>query len=252
MTNQEIIDQIRISGYPMDLLDPEIAGAIESVLRDLRAAWPLEQYGSFTTVQDQQVYDLFNPVVDSALQQGVLPGGLRVIELVSLGGAGCGDLDVFGITPLLQAASFGSYMIPFNGQAFLPGDYILWDSFWTGYVSRFGTFWFETVESRPGSPIRIAPTPQTDHMLLVRYTRFRTDAQLREDDPSMFLAFVEASCCDVLANKYAATAGMKWEQTQDSGKSLQYWVERGDKFKEEGRCFLDMHKFEHTNPALRS
>src|SRR3954468_15497710 len=130
MTNGEIVTAIRARGYPADpyLTDAEITEGINGALRDLKYEYLFETVGQFTTVAPQAVYDLFNPVVVTATQQGALAGGVWLREAFWSPVAGIGDVDVFGITPWLQGMNImpGSFDYSFR----TPSDLVMFEQQW--------------------------------------------------------------------------------------------------------------------------
>ena len=207
MTNQEIIASIRLSGFPDNLLDAEIEEAIRFVLREIKFEYPAVVLGTFTTVACQQVYDLFNPVPFVATSQGVFPAGLRALELLSPGSGGSFDTYVFSIIPLIQGGSY-SFGLGLQGSFHTPGDWVLWDSAIAAWAHRFAPGLFEHVSDLPGAAIKVYPVPQTACQALLRFTRPRTEAEIRGEDEAWFLRLVEARCCRTLAGKLSLCAGM--------------------------------------------
>ena len=253
MTDAEVIATVRLRGYPDNLLDAEIADEAASVLREVRTDYPLQTYGSFQTVAGQMIYDLFNPTSVPAIQQGVLPGGLRVLEMIGSPGTITSESDVFGLAPLLQAGVFDFGLTPFTRYSFgTPGDLTLWESNWYDFVRRYGTLFWEPVESRLGGSIRIMPKPESVRTVLVHYTKYRTEDQIRNDDPVMFLDFVESGLCERVANKFSASAGIRIGETSDSGKTRDHWMEQAKNHYDLAVRALERHGFEDISASIRS
>lgn len=230
MTNPQIIASIQNMGYPPTLISStEITEGINRALLDLQYQYPLQTYGMFTSVAFQQVYDLFNPVVNTATQQGVLPGGLRVLNLVWSPVSTGQSLDVFGIAPFLQGLTIAPGEITtYSFQT--PTDFWMWDLNWNEFVKRFGPQGFEQVNNAPGSPIRVYPTPKDNGLFMfVEYTMYRTVNNLQNEDEAWFLKFVEAQCCYTLHRKMNNVAGTRIGDLGHDGKSALYWKVEGDR-----------------------
>lgn len=251
MTDAEIRASIRNLGYPDDLLDAEINEGIAWALRRVKYEYPLMVMGSFTTVANQQVYDLFNPVRNAATQQGLFPEGLWVYEVVWNTANVTGDLNVFGLIPLLQGLSFYPSSIHRN-TFYTPGDWVIWDSNWSAFMKRFAPMDFEHTESRYAAPLRIYPKPTCAQQVLVRFTRFRTTAELQQEDEDWFFRFVEVNVCRTLANKFSLSAGTKVGEVGDSGGTVKYWQQLAREKQEEAWLMLDKHRRVELHPASRS
>jgi hypothetical protein len=239
MIDADIITSLRSRGYPSSpsLTDAEITEAIASARRDLKKKLPLLTYGTFTTRADQQVYDLFSSTVVAATQQGALPGGLQVIEMLWCSGGLLSD-NLFGIAPYLQNLSlFGAGEITEN-SFHTPGDWIIFDSNWAALTKRFGTLRWEQVASNPGAPVRLFPVPCEETTVFVRYTKARSDSEMQALDESTFLKFVEGEVCDTLANKLTSTAGTTVGRLRDEGKRAAIWTAKAIRLKEQAEKML--------------
>lgn len=253
MTNQQIIDAIRARGYPDDLTDAMIVESINGVLRDVKYDYPIETFGTFTTVVDQQLYDLFSATVNTTIQQGVLPGGLRVLEIIGGPLTGDSSLDVFGMAPWLQAYGDAAGAGTVNLFSFTnPGDFTLWEENWSSWIRRFGTYNFMPVDSLPGSAIRVMPKPTEVKTLLVRYTKARTSTDLQSQDESWFLWYVEAQCCRTLANLFSVVAGVKIAENADQGKTHAHFVEMANLLDAKANSLFEKHRFENLGLGIRS
>jgi len=235
MDDTSIIAAIRKKGYPSapSLADDEITEAIQEILRQLKPQYPLETYGLFTAVGGQQVYDLFNSVLDASTQQGVFPGGLRAIEIVWSPGGLASTQSVFGIAPFLQ----GMTMLPGGLSVYTfatPNDWWMWDANWASFVNRFGAQPFEHVNNLPGSPVRLFPVPGGSEKVFVRYQAARTEAQLRADDEDWFLTLVQSECAYTIHRKLNAVAGTRIGTLAQDGKSALYWKTEGDRLAKKG------------------
>lgn len=253
MSNEEITDSIRLKGYPDDLADNEIGEAIKHTLRELRAEYPLILYGSFLTVKDQFIYDLFNPVLNIATQQGVFPGGMRAHDLVWTGsGLGVSDLNVFGLAPWLQSFSIvpGGFT---RNTFYTPGDWTIWDSNWSALMERFSPMDWEHTESRYGSPIRLYSGPGIDagKHVLIRFSKVRTLEDLQNEDSSWFLMMVEAQCCTTLANKFSCAAGVEFQGVKDTGILRAHWETQARRKYEEAWRTFEKRKIEGVSASRR-
>jgi hypothetical protein len=252
MTNEQIIEAIREGGYPDNLLDSEIVGAVKYVLRDLKFEYPVMLGGFFDLVPCQQVYDLFNTVPDAATSQGVFPGGLRAYELVWTNNLSGDNLSVFGLAPILQGGA-PILGLPSTWSFYTPGDWVLWDQDWAALIHRFSPGEFEHLDNRPGSPIRVFPVPQGACRAFVRFTKPRTEAELRDEDESWFLKLVEARCCRVLARTFSLCAGITFaEALRDDGKLLRHWEQEAKDLEEQGWELFNARRHEGVWPAQRS
>jgi len=253
MDNIMIIAAIRNKGYPASpsLLDAEITEAINEVLRQLASRYPVETYGYFTAVGGQQVYDLFNAVLDASTQQGVFAGGLRTVEVVwSPSGLSSND-SVFGIAPFLQ----GMTVVPggFSVYTFAtPNDWWMWDANWSSFVNRFGAKPFDQVTNLPGSPIRVFPVPSGGETVYVKYVRPRTETELRADDDDWFLVLVQAECAFTLARKLFSVAGTRIGQLAQDGKSALYWKTEGDRLTKRGWETFEARRYTTGSAVQRS
>jgi len=238
MTLEEITIAIRASGYPDDLTDTEIMGAIDRATRDLKDFYPLETYGVFETVSGQQVYDLFNETVVSATRQGALTPGNRVLAVYGEDCSSGTSVDLFGLWPWLATTDFTGSSL-FNLHT--PGDWKRWDTNIASARERFSTLRFEHTTNLKGSPIRLFPTPCEVRDVLVIYTKDRDDETLREESPSNFLMWVEANCCFILARKFSLAAGTKIGDSADQGKTMAYWQDEGKRLLEDAQAgFRDL------------
>lgn len=244
---------IREMGYPADpiLTDNEILQAVTNATTDLTFEYPLQTYGAFTTVNNQQVYDLFNPVPNLATQQGVLPGGLRVLDIVWSPVQTGQSLDVFGIAPFLQGLTIAPGEITtYSFQT--PTDFWMWDLNWNSFVKRFGPQGFEHVNNAPGSPIRVYPVPRdTGIFVFVQYTKPRTVEALQNEDQSWFLKFVEAYCCYAIHHKMNMVAGTKIGDLGHDGKSALYWKLEGDRNLAVGWEMFHRRRYDSMSPVQR-
>lgn len=252
MSNEEITDSIRLSGYPDDLADNEIGEAIKHTLRELRAEYPLILYGSFLTVQDQFIYDLFNPVLDVATQQGVFPGGMRAHELVWSGTNLESTSNIFGLAPWLQNFSIlpGGYM---QNSFYTPSDWVIWDQNWAALKERFSPMDWEHTESRYGSPIRLfsGPCINSGTHVLIQFSKARTLDDLQNEDPSWFLMMVEAQCCFTLANKFSCAAGVEFQGVKDTGILRAHWETQARRKNEEALRTFEKRKIEGLSSGRR-
>lgn len=238
LTDAQVIAAMRDLGITTDLTDAEITQAIVSWTVLVRLRCPLEALGTFQTVAGQQEYDLF----------GVgkpFDGGRDVIEIYGGQSSGGADIDIFGIAPWLQNlggfwGGLDSYS-PAGHNAYvfnMPGDFIISDRIWAAFRERFNIVRFIRKEGKYGSPILLDPPPVDVHTLMVRYTRPRTDAEVREDD-SVLLIGVEWRAMELLARKYTLTAGVRIGDHEDKGLTARmFWDQARDKRKD-AMCALD-------------
>lgn len=253
MTDAEIRAELRDLGYNDDLSDGQINTAIAHVIRDLKFDYPLQTYGVFDLVADQQIYDLFSAVPDPPTSKGVLPGGIRALEIVwSPSGTDESSTDIFGIGPFLQGLTLGfGEITSFSFQA--PGDFVIWDLNWTAYVERFGALFFEHVDAEPGSPVRLYPVPrETGCKAFVKYLKYRTDDELRNEDESTFLMFVQSECASVLARTYACSAGTTFGGAKDDGKTAEYWRREAERLMTMARERFHAHLYTGFSAADRT
>lgn len=252
MTDQEIRDEVRSLGYPADLEDAEIDAAVRHVLRDIKFEYPVMVLGVFNLVACQQDYDLFNPVPFPETSQGVFPGGLRAYELLRTGVSDVSGLDVFGIAPWFQ----GTFPWPgtLRGNSFYtPGDWTIWDSDWAAWMGRFVPQEFEQLSDLSGAPIRIYPVPSDSCAAILRFTKARTEAEIRDEDESWFLKLVEAQSARIIANKLSLCAGISFaEAIRDEGKTAAYWEREAGRLREEGWSMFNARRRDQISPAQRS
>lgn len=251
MTDQQIINRLRAKGFPDDLTDAAIVDAIDTVLSDLSLGYSLQTYGTFSTNPDQQIYDLFSATIVPATRQGALTGGLRVLEIIGGPISGESDADVFGIAPWLQNSAFPNALENAWSMNW-PGDFTLWEENWQSWSRRFGTFSFEHIESRAGSPIRITPKPTETRTVLVKYTTPRNVTDLRDSEEPWLLLFVQAACAETLANIFAATAGIKVGEMADQGKTVAYWQEMAEKWGDRARELFGSRAYDSIGLGIRS
>lgn len=252
MTNEEILQSIRGSGYPDDLTDAEISEAIGSALLRVKYQYPLMVAGLFNLVEDQQVYDLFNPVRHEATQQGLFPAGLWVYEVLIEGSGQLSLQNVFGVAPWLQGGALWTgltHSFSFN----TPGDWVIWDLNWAAFAHRFSEVTFEHTESRYGSPIRLLSVPQcAEGLALVRFTRFRTVTELQQEDEDWFFSFVEMYCCRTVANKFSLSAGTKVGEIADTGATVRYWRDLARETEAEAKALFDERSRVTLHSAMRT
>jgi len=255
MTNDNILDAVRGRGYPADpdLTDDEIIESINGVQRDLMYHYPIQKSGMFTIYANQSVYDLFNPVQNLSVSQGVFPGGVSVLELIWSPAGTTQGLSVFGIAPFLQ----GLTILPGEISVYsfnTPSDWWQWDANWDSFVNRFGAQPFQHVQNIPGSPIRVYPAPTDTQMAFARYKAYRdpTTFQTSAEDESSFLMLVEAHCCWTVARKLKMVAGARLGRLTASEKPALYWQMEGDRMYALGmKTFYD-HYFEIGSAVQRS
>lgn len=253
LTNADIRNKLRGQGFPdsTDLPDASYDEAIGEAERRVQWDYPLETYGLFQTVAQQQVYDLFNPVLDNNTQQGVFANGLRALEMVASPGSDDASTDLFGITPFLQ----GMNIIPGEITSFsfnTPTDFWIWDANWAQFVKRFSFQGFEHVESRPGSPVRIFPVPHSCYRVFTRYTRARTLTEVRDENEQAFFLFCKAEVAKMAARKYRAAAGITVGPYKDDGKTALYWGQEADKLDMQADAFFRDNQFTHTSAVQRT
>ncbi len=251
MTTAEVKAALRGSGFPDDLTDAEIEEAERWVLRRLKLDYPQVLYGLFETRKDQQIYDLFNPVENQATQQGLFPGGLRVHELIWNSCNVGTTLDVFGIAPLIQGLAF-TPGTSYRSSFYTPGDWVIWDLNWGAFLKRFSPMDFEHVDSRLGAPVRLWPKPQDVQKVVTKFSRPRTEAQLRSENEDMFFTYVESRAAHCLAKLYSFCAGTVIGPVQDLGKTLKFWHDYAKERQMEAVEILEKHRRENLYPALRS
>jgi len=241
-----IILKLRNRGISTDLDDPEIEEAIAAWTEHVNERFPLEALGSFVTVAGQQEYDLFGTGQP-------LDGGIRVLELYNRTDAGDLSLDVFGLAPLIQSFAPGVFPVlddpsyVFN----VPGDFIIADRIWAAFRERFSRLHFLLKENRNGSPILITPTPCSAFTVVVRYARPRTDDEVREDDGLLMLG-VEWKALEILARKYALTAGVRIGDHDDRGKTAEIYQKMADKLEMRVNTRLDEQFVTLVSAADRS
>ena len=256
MLNAEIIARIRRLGYPTCLQDDDIEGAIEWVLLELKEVYPVMIFGFFNLVACQQVYDLFNPVPDVATSQGVFPGGQRVYEVLVPSSSLTGDQNIFGIAPYLQGGLLVFPGLPNFGADYsfnTPGDWIIWDADWAAVAHRFTPNAFEQTSDLDGAPVRVFPVPQDACAAFIRYTRFRTEQELRQENESAFFTLVEARSCDTLANKFYLGAGISFgDLLRDDGRTAAHFEKEAQRKYAEGWSKFDSLRNEQISPVQRS
>ena len=231
LTDAQVVTKIRRRGFPDDLGDDEVVEAIASWLEVARARRPTSTLGTFDTTAGQSEYDLFGT-------GGPLAGGFEVQELYGHPTGDGPELDVFGVTPWLQDLGL---VPPFDHDNYtfnVPGDFLINDRVWSAFRERFGAVRFTVKESRLGSPIRLDPPPRDTRTLLVRYTRPRSDSELREDD-AVLLAGTEWQCLEFLARKYALSAGVTIGAHEDSGGTAKLFRAMADKAETRALTLLD-------------
>lgn len=255
MTNSDIITAIQSRGYPADpdLTVVEITEAITGVQRDLQYAYPLSTYGTFSVNANQAIYDLFNPVQNLAVSQGVFPGGLSLIELVWSPAGTTQGLSVFGIAPFLQ----GMTILPGEVSVYsfqTPSDWFQWDSNWDTFVTRFGAQPFRHLNSQPGSPVMLFPAPTDTQLAWARYKKYRDPLtfQTSAEDESSFLQLVEAHCCWTVSRKLKMVAGATLGPIKASQFPALYWQMEGDRLYALGmKTFYD-HYYEIGSAVTRN
>jgi hypothetical protein len=185
----------------------------------LKPRYPVETYGLFTAVAGQQVYDLYNAVLrrgDAARGLSRWPADHRdrlEPEWAFLQRLGVRDRAVPARDDLLPG---GLSVYTFA----TPNDWWMWDANWASFVNRFGVAAVRACNNLPGSPVRIFPVPVGGEKVFVRFTRARTEAELRADDESWFLTLVQSECAYTIHRKLNAVAG---NQDRDA---LPGWQER--------------------------
>jgi len=254
MTNQEIIEEIREFGYPTCLLDSEIEAAIRWVVRQIKFDYPVMAYGYFPLVAGQRIYDLFNPVLFTETSQGLFPEGLRVYEVLLPGDDFGTDGGVFGVAPGLQGWPWGGLPgFPGNWSFNTPGDWLIWDADLAAAFHRFRPSNFEQVTDLNAAPLRLFECPDASCPAFIRFTRWRTEAEIRKEDDSWFWTLVEARCCDTLANRFYLGAGVSFgELIRDDGRTAAHYEKEAQRKLAEGWAIYEAHKNEAISPAQRS
>lgn len=253
MDDTTVKTAIRNRGFPddPDLTDNEIEEAIAGVQRELTLEWPMVTYGQFNAFSNQQIYDVFNPTVfDPTTSTGVFPTGIWAIELVWSPVNSGQSLDVFGIAPFLQGLSIAPGEITtYSFQT--PTDFWMWDQNWNSFVKRFGPMFFEHVENRPQSPIRIFPKPVGDGTMFLRFQRYRLSTEINTEIPEMYLLLVASKCAYTVGRKLGQVAGIRMGTIADDGKSAAYWLAEGKRLHDEGYAMFDRHKHDTFSAADR-
>lgn len=223
LTDAEIIARMRNRGISSDLDDAEIEEAIADWTDHVNSLYPLEALGEFQTVAGQQEYDLFGTGMP-------LDGGFQVLELYNRTDGSDLSLDVFGLAPLIQG--FAPGLFPLVGETSyvfnVPGDFLIADRLWSAFRKRFGTLEFIHKENRNGTPILITPVPCSACTVMVRYTKARSDDEVREDT-NLLLLGVESRCLEFLARKYALAAGVRIGDHEDRGKTADLYLKMAEK-----------------------
>ena len=255
MTDTEIVTAIQNRGYPADpdLSVAEIEEAIAGVKRDLQYEYPLQTFGFFQMFNGQAVYDLFNPVQNLAISQGVFPGGLSVLELIWSPAGTTQGLSVFGIAPFLQ----GMTILPGEITVYsfnTPADWWIWDANWSSFVERFGSQPFQHLENRPGSAIRVYPSPTDNQLGYVRFTKYRDPLtfQTSAEDESSFLMLVEAQVCFTISRKLKMLAGAALGRIKASNYPALYYQMEGERKWKEGWETFRRHYYEIGSAVQRS
>lgn len=233
LTDAEVRTKLRNRGISADLDDDEVDQAIAAWIEYVQIQRPIQVYGTFDTVISQQEYDLFGA-------GGPLEGGLEVLEIIGSPEVLDQGLDIFGVTPLLQNLGLG-FGPPFNRDNYVfnvPGDFMINDRVWAAYRERFGITRFHVKESRMGSPIKIEPIPSSVKTLVVRYTRQRTDDEARADD-GVLMAGAEWRALDILATKFALSAGTKIGDHEDKGTTARLFRDLADRAEKFAKELLD-------------
>lgn len=244
LTDSQVIDKMRLRGVPQEISDAEITEAIAAWLEAVQEHLPVQALGQFPTVAGQQEYDLFGTGQP-------LEGGLDVLEIFTPQTCGGGDLDVFGVAPFLQDLGIGP---PFDRDNYvfnIPGDFIIHDRVWDAFRGRFASLRFLRSTSAKGSPILLDPPPTSVETLVVRYTRPGTAAELRFDDATL-LAGTEWRCLDLMARKYALSAGTRIGEHEDRGMTARLYREMADKMEQKAMRMLEEQTIPTVDPAWRS
>lgn len=251
-----IIEEIRGLGLPSCLLDTDILTAVRWVIREIRDLYPVMAVGYFTLVACQRIYDLFNPVRDDATSQGLFPGGQRVFEVLLAGDSLGGGTDVFGIAPYLQGTGGFFPMLggPSRYSFNTPGDWVIWDQDWAALAHRFNPGRFEQLTDLDGAPLRIfSNISDASCPAFLRFTRPRSDAEIRAENQSAFLTLVEARCCDTVANKFYLAAGVTFgEVLRDDGRTASHFELEAKRKYEQGWARFDALRNEQVAAVERS
>lgn len=253
MTNEEIIEEIRAYGLPDCLTDAEILGAIRWVVRRIKFDYPVIAYGYFDLVAGQRIYDLFNPVRHDLTSQGLFPEGLRVYEVLLPGGDFAAG-NVFGLAPYFQGPGLaGPFGFPDSWSWNTPGDWVIWDQNWAAAFHRFNPSEFEQVTDLDRAPVRLFQCPDTSCPAFIRFSRYRTEAEIRREDDSWFLTLVEARCLEVLGNTFYLGAGVSFGETfRDDGRTAAHYAKLAREKFTEGWEIYQAHKNEAIAAVQRS
>lgn len=247
LTDAEVITKLRNRGIGADLDDDEVTEAINAWIEQVQISRPLEALGTFTTVANQQEYDLFG-------SGGAFEGGLDLLELYGSSNGADQGIDIFSVTPLLQNLGAGAFGPPLNRDNYVfnvPGDFLISDRVWAAYRERFSRIHFYRKQSSPGSPVLLDPVPTGAFSLLARYTIPRSDAEVRVDD-AVLMAGAEWKCLDILATKFALSAGTKIGDHQDNGKTAELFQKLADKQEAKALALLETRFPTTISPAERS
>lgn len=254
MTNETIIQEVRDYGLPDCLTDVQILSAIRWVVRRIKFDYPVIAYGYFNLVAGQRIYDLFNPVRHDATSQGLFPEGLRVYEVLLPGDGALGSGNVFGLAPYFQGSGLGGpWLWPDAASFNTPGDWVIWDADWAAALGRFRPSNFEQVTDLNGAPVRLFTCADAACPAFLRFSRWRTETEIRKEDDSWFLTLVEARCLETLGNTFYLGAGVSFGETlRDDGSTARHYAKLAREKYAEGWEVYQAHRNEALSPVQRS
>ena len=251
-TASDFIGYIRDSAYPKSLSDVAIERAFNEAQIDMGQASPEIKSGQFNVVSGKSEYDVFNRhSSDPAPDELVDVSGFRVFEVA------------WSIQPDHSSDPFfqGPFLGPYNGRPIIPfssttmwrpSDAIIFESDLSAVHQEFFDSQFEQLDSDPGSPIVLTPTPGADGVAYVRYFAYRSQAEYLQRAEFAYSLFAESRVCRAMARSKASVAGAKFSGIEDTGISMKFWSSEASRLEKDAKFYLERVGFAELPAASRS
>lgn len=247
----DFVRYIRNRDYPSDLKDAQLHQAWSDAATDIQLWTPIQKYGYFEVVSDQEIYDIFNRSQTSP-PETVDSMGYRVVELI------WSIQPDHSTDPFLQGPFLGPYnglpMVPFASTTmWRPSDAIIYQADLEAVHNNFFDASYETIDNDPKSPVRLTPMPRANgSRAWVKYLAYRDEDTLVDISPIAYKKYAEACVCKLLARRGIATAGKKFAVFEDRGTAVKLWIEQATACIADGNRHLEKAGIIPICPVSRS
>ena len=217
----DIVTELANRGYPTLLTSGNVQAATDAALREFNAFTVQSNFGVFTCVPQQQDYYIF----DNTKPEGIAANALDVKQIYWNPSGDFSSPDIF--SPGYQL--FSTIIIYGSNTFDNPSDMTILRGKLDAWSRQFGNQGWKLF-GQPGSPdafIRLYPVPTMDCVqVIVEWTSATALSgflSLNLGWGRKLMQWVELKCAELLARKYAETAGTELVGIKDGVATLKFW-----------------------------